>query len=225
MIRKLIAATAVFVGTLIIGGAVAQAAPYPAPAPPISASATDVVPGGTITISGTGFIPGETVSFSIDYTPLGSGLRGPGFLAVAAAETVTTVADATGSWTVTLRLDQIGIATITATGLTSGKVSTTVVTVGGPGFEGGPTTTAPSTPVAVPSTPGVNPTGGVTTTPVPLPPGGDSASGGGLSNTGVGINVAAMIAIGAGIVLAGFALAVFGARGAFGGRSRTLSHS
>lgn len=89
-----------------------------------------VAPGGVVTVFGSGYDPFEEVDI---YSTQGSqALRAAGaaFVAAPAGTLVARVtADANGNFSVTLRLDQVGSAVITAVGVTSGHTTTTTIQV------------------------------------------------------------------------------------------------
>jgi hypothetical protein len=114
-ILSLLIATAT---ALLIAPAAAHAEPYPAEPPASTISDATVTDGGVITFSGRGFLPGETVSISISYE---------GSAAAQAAMSVTASED--GTFSVQLTLSQVGTATLTAVGLTSGVTVTQMVEV------------------------------------------------------------------------------------------------
>jgi hypothetical protein len=125
----------------------AHAGPYPVEPPPASVSDGTVSNGGTVTFSGTGFLPFEKISITVNYSGSNSAaaLRlhaGDDFplafrRAAAVAElprrvTLSATADAAGSFSLTVRLSEVGNATLVATGLTSGHTVTANVEVVAP---------------------------------------------------------------------------------------------
>jgi hypothetical protein len=135
--------------TLGVPAAAAHAAPYPAPPTQVRVSDGTVSTGEGVVFSATGgFIRGETIRITVKYT--GSASR-PMAAADAtgrstrlvlvglperAAAAMTTRANSRGGFSVTVNLSVAGTATLTATGLRSGRsVSRTVTVLGG---DGGP---------------------------------------------------------------------------------------
>lgn len=168
----------------------AAALPYPAPVvPSFSAGVGAVEPGGSVTLTASGFLPGETVDLTVEYAAP-SGLRRAAALVLLAAAGVPAgqvVADGGGSFSTSLKLDQVGLATITATGRLSGFSVSTVVRVG----------TAPAA--------------AATTTPAAAGNGGGTADGAApLAWTGT--SLAGPLAMGAGLLAAGLLLLFFGTR-------------
>jgi hypothetical protein len=92
----------------------ANAAPYTTQ-PTTSVSNQSPTAGGTITFSGSGFLPGETIAITLD--------NGTTFPSV--------VANASGAFstTITLSAGLSGTHTLTATGTTSGRTSSTTIQV------------------------------------------------------------------------------------------------
>lgn len=131
---KKTASALVIAGSLAFFGAGAANAVdrYPAPAPGVVSDAT-VAPGATVTFGGSGFTPGEAVRVDVDYsnTPVvvpGTGVNGVIILAEL-INSFTTTADAQGVFSAPVTLGEAGTYTLTATGLTSGKTITSVVSV------------------------------------------------------------------------------------------------
>ncbi|MEP7193833.1 MAG: hypothetical protein ABI903_13315 [Actinomycetota bacterium] len=91
-----------------------SAAPYTTQ-PTTSVSNQNPVAGGTVTFSGSGFLAGETITITLD--------NGTTFPSV--------VADASGAFSTTLTLSASlsGTHTLTATGATSGRTSSTTIQV------------------------------------------------------------------------------------------------
>lgn len=207
MLRKFLLALALaLVGLFAVAG-VASAAPYPGPPNPpgVTVNQTIIVNGGVVIFAGGGFTPGETINITIIYNAAPSGLRANAALRLAAkaAESQTTTADASGNFTSGVRLTQAGTATITATGLTSGKTFSTTVTVVAEGGNTSPgtTTVAGQTTAA----------GEVTTAnAAPVTAGADGTGGAGLASTGA--SVAGPLTIGAAALIAGLSLLFFGTR-------------
>jgi hypothetical protein len=100
----------------------AVAAPYPAPPTQVRVSDGTVSTGEGVTFSATGgFIKGETIRITVKY-------RGSSRSMTAAS----TKANAKGGFSVNVNLTAAGSATLTATGLRSGRtVSRTITVVGG----------------------------------------------------------------------------------------------
>lgn len=140
--KKSIAALAL-AGTIALSGtAPAMAATYPAP--PANAAVSDGVvgPGETFTFSGRGFLAGERLIIRV--TPgarpasTGASIAGgpsrsvPSKISVVmAAQEFSTTADANGAFAFPLSISEPGVYTLTATGVTSGKIATQSVTVVG----------------------------------------------------------------------------------------------
>ena len=131
---KKTASALVLAGSLAFFGAGAAHAVenYPAPAPGGVSDAT-VAPGSTITFGGSGFTPGEAIRVDVDYsnTPVvvpGTGVNSVIILAELISS-FTTNADAQGSFSTPVTLGEAGTYTLTATGLTSGKTVSAVVSV------------------------------------------------------------------------------------------------
>lgn len=140
--KKSIAALALAGTIALTGTAPAVAANYPAP-PANSAVSDGVVgPGEAFTFSGRGFLAGEPLIIRV--TPgarpasTGASIAGGASRSVPskinvvlAAQEFSTTADANGAFALPLTLSETGVYTLTATGVTSGKVSTQTVTVEG----------------------------------------------------------------------------------------------
>jgi hypothetical protein len=131
MLRKFMSVLAMTVVAFAATAGVASAepTPYPAPDVPVVAVDDDSIPVGTDCVfSGDNFTPGEDIGIDVSY---GSGLRSSRSRSlVAAAKFMDVVkADGAGSFSTTLTLTQVGTATLTATGLTSGIVLSRKVTV------------------------------------------------------------------------------------------------
>ncbi|MBO0896446.1 peptidase [Arthrobacter sunyaminii] len=131
---KKTASALVLAGSLTFFGAGAANAVqnYPAPTPG-GVSDNTVAPGATVTFSGSGFIPGEAIRVDVDYsnTPVivpGSGVNSVIILSEL-INTFTTNSDAQGEFSTAITLGEAGTYTLTATGLESGKVVTSVVEV------------------------------------------------------------------------------------------------
>ena len=128
LFRSVLAGSLAFFGA----GAANAVDRYPAPAPGVVSDAT-VAPGVTVTFGGSGFTPGEAIRVDVDYsnTPLvvpGTGINGVIILAELISS-FTTTADAQGVFSTPVTLGEAGTYTLTATGLTSGKTVTSVVSV------------------------------------------------------------------------------------------------
>lgn len=143
--KKLLVVLA-FVGTIALGAsAPALATTYPAPPPQGTVSSGTITAGGSVVFSGTGFTPGETINITVTQTAAAQGAAAPGgaggvTMAVPAVLplaplTLSTVADASGAFSVTITLDSPGTYVLTAVGATSGRtVSATVVVTGTAGL-------------------------------------------------------------------------------------------
>jgi hypothetical protein len=118
---------------VVIGPAAASAEPYPAGTPTSSVSDGTVSDGGFVTFTGGGFLPFEVVS--IDVTVAGSDSSAafaggaPGGFTLAALSRLTTTANAQGTFSIKVKLTEVGKATLVATGLTSGVSITQVIQV------------------------------------------------------------------------------------------------
>ncbi|WP_159104404.1 hypothetical protein [Plantactinospora sp. BB1] len=142
-------ATLATVGAFAIAGSPAQAQPLPQPpyppqAPALTVSDPTVEVGETFTVFGSGFGGNELVRLTFTRTPLALGAEaavvdtgGVGaMLPIAQAPTVyrdpTTItvrANVTGEFSVRVRFTRTGTVTITATGLTTGRVASTTVSI------------------------------------------------------------------------------------------------
>lgn len=190
MLRRLLITSllVLFGAHLTATGAVAL--PYPAPVvPSFSAGVGAVDPGGSVTLSASGFLAGETVDLTVEYAAP-SGLRRSAALvrvAVAAAPVASVVADGNGAFSTVLKLDQVGLATITATGRTSGVSVSTTVRVG------------------------LDRQAPATTTPAAAGTG-DGSAAGAAPLAWTGASLAGPLAVGAGLLAAGLLLLFFGTR-------------
>ena len=200
MMRKIfVIVSAMLVGLFAAGGVASAAALYPA-VPPVSVTVNvtgdvngtiNIIVGNTITFSGDGFDALEGIGVDVFYSGP-SGLRSTAALARSAASThAEDAADANGHFGHDIVLDQVGTATLVATGNNSGKSSSLTVHVLAVG-----STTAPGTTTVV---------GG----------GGSNAAAGsdgsGLARTGA--SIAGPLAIGFVALFAGLTLLFFGTRG------------
>lgn len=141
--KRIISAVLLSGAVSFMGVSGAQAVTYPAPAPAVSVSDGTLAPGEAFTFSGAGFTPGETIQITISNENVtaggggggGGGSRGTSVsLAIqpAAVTTSTAVADSTGKFSIPVTLDEAGVYTLTAKGLTSGKTESASVTVVAP---------------------------------------------------------------------------------------------
>jgi hypothetical protein len=142
--KKSIAALAL-AGTFALTAAVpAVAVNAPYPAPPANSAVSDGVvgPGESFTFSGRGFLAGERLIIRVTpgARPASTGASiagGPSrsvpskINVVLAAQEFSTTADANGAFAVQLTINEPGVYTLTATGVTSGRVTTQTVTVEG----------------------------------------------------------------------------------------------
>lgn len=132
IVRRL-CALALVAGGLLLPSGVAAAEPYPIVPPQLSVTAATVVVGSTVDVTGVGFQSDETVSIdtTVQATAIGRIGRAAGAPVDLPARraTTTVVADGDGSFTIKLTLDQIGVWTITGTGLRSGLSASVNVTV------------------------------------------------------------------------------------------------
>jgi len=193
MLRKIMIAFALAALGLVAASGVATA--YPADAVP-AVAVDDVLfaPGDSVEFSGVGFTPGETVDVQVTY---GAGLRA-GQVGIASLKLakLTTVADSLGRFSTPITLTQVGTATITATGLTSGVVLSKTVTITADGL-------------AYTGADGDDTDGGTTVT--------DD----GLAYTGT--SLAGPLAIGGGALVAGLVLLFFGTRMAIRRKNHSAS--
>lgn len=140
--KRIISAVLLSGAVSFMGVSGAQAVTYPAPAPAVSVSDGTLAPGEAFTFSGAGFTPGESIQITISNENVtagggggGGGSRGTSVsLAIqpAAVTTSTVVADSTGKFSIPVTLDEAGVYTLTAKGLTSGKTESASVTVVAP---------------------------------------------------------------------------------------------
>ena len=139
--KRIISAVVLSGAVTFMGAAGAQATTYPAPPPSVSVSDGTVTPGETFTFSGTGFTPGETIQITIsNENTAASGGAGAGRVGTsvgavirpAVVTTVSSVADSSGKFSIPITLNEAGVYTLTAKGLTSGKTQSAVVTVAAP---------------------------------------------------------------------------------------------
>jgi LPXTG-motif cell wall-anchored protein len=143
-LKKSIAALAL-AGTIVLTAAVpAMATTTNYPAPPANSAVSDGVvgPGESFTFSGRGFLAGERLIIRV--TPgarpasTGASIAGGASRSVPskinvvlAAQEFSATADANGAFAVPLTISEPGVYTLTATGVTSGKVATQTITVEG----------------------------------------------------------------------------------------------
>ena len=142
--KKSLAAIALAGSIALIGAVPAVAATYPAP--PANAAVSDgtVGPGEQFVFRGNGFAAGEGLTISVtpgnppaaNGSSVSNGSRTvPTKITLPlATQTFSASADANGAFAVPLTINEAGTYTITATGLTSGKTATSVVTVAGTGL-------------------------------------------------------------------------------------------
>ena len=142
--KKSLAALALAGSIALIGAAPSMAATYPAP--PANAAVSDgtVGPGEQFVFRGNGFLAGEGLSITVtpgnppaaNGSSVSNGSRTvPTKITLPLApQTFSTTADANGSFAFPLSISEGGTYTLTATGLTSGKTATSVVTVEGTGL-------------------------------------------------------------------------------------------
>ena len=203
MMRRVLTVVSVFlIGMFGAVGLAAAAPPYPAPAP-ITLSVTDVngnsvtdangnitvTVGTTNTFSGDGFDPLEGIDGNISY--LGpNGLRSTlAASSLAAPTTFSDTADNNGHVDHELTFDQVGTATLTATGHNSGKSASITVQV-----------------IAV----GATEAGGATSIAAAA---GGASDGSGSSLASTGVSIAGPLLVGLAALLVGLALLFFGTRG------------
>lgn len=138
--KRVLSAVVLSGAVALVGAAGAQATTYPAPPPGVSVSNGTVAPGKPFTFTGKGFAPGETIRIIASKQGVaasngaagGAGRAGTsvGAVIVPAEETtLTAVAGADGSFSIPIALNDTGVFSLTATGLSSGKTESTVVTV------------------------------------------------------------------------------------------------
>jgi hypothetical protein len=142
--RHFVGATVMAFAVLCLAPGIASAAsPSPSPSgyqatnPSLTLSAAAVDAGNGVTISGSGYIAGEGIGISVTYGPSPTALgsrTGGGGVALAAftlpqAQLTNATANAAGAFSHQVMLTQAGVATITATGATSGLVRSSTVTV------------------------------------------------------------------------------------------------
>ena len=199
MVRKMLSVLGIAFISLLAMGGVSSAAPAPVvyPAPPtvivnVNINIIFIVNGGTVIFFGSGFDPLEGLDITVTYGPP-SGLRStPALAEAAAAKRLTTQADSAGNFSTPVNLTQVGTATLTATGQTSGKSASITVEV----FQNESDYTGVVT--------GGSSSGTWTGTS-------GGSSSGALASTGA--SVAGPIAIGAAALFAGLAMLFFGTRG------------
>lgn len=220
MLRKAITAVVIALFGMFSVSGIAAAAPgaitvyAPGGAITVVISDTTITVGGVVVFTGTGFLSGEVIIIVITYAGP-NGLRSNQALHLAAGSAaITTTADASGGFSADVLPTKPGLATITATGQTSGKTASIQVSVAGPGE----TATTPATTTVEPVT------GGSDTTGVVAAPGNgsDGSDGGGLASTGV--SVAGPLTVGAAALLVGLSFLFFGTRLAIRRRSNPSSN-
>jgi hypothetical protein len=132
---------AVLIGALALSAVTAtaaHAAPYPPTPPVLTSTNPNAGPGQPVPIIGSGFLPGEIIDLT---ATLKSSAAGPpqANIVVPMAYTMpmlvpafrldSTRADANGNFKVTDKISTPGVYLITATGETSGRVATLIITV------------------------------------------------------------------------------------------------
>jgi LPXTG-motif cell wall-anchored protein len=142
--KKSLAAIALAGSIALIGAVPAVAATYPAP--PANAAVSDgtVGPGEQFVFRGNGFLAGEGLTITVtpgnppaaNGSSVSNGSRTvPSKITLPLApQTFSTTADANGAFAFPLTISEAGTYTLTATGLTSGRTATAVVTVVGTGL-------------------------------------------------------------------------------------------
>ena len=209
MMRKFfVIVSAIVMGLFAVGGVAAAAAPY-APSPPVSVTINVggdvngniiVIVGSTIIFSGDGFDPIEGIANDVFYSGP-SGLRSTGALArLSAPAHLVAAGNPNGHFDNEITLDQVGTATLVATGNNSGKSASLTVHV----LAVGSTTTPGATTVA----------GGGGSNAAAGSSGSNAATGSdgsGLARTGA--SIAGPLAIGFVALFAGLTLLFFGTRG------------
>jgi hypothetical protein len=166
---RLLGLLAAVATAVLIAPAPALAEPYPAEPPASSISEAEVADGGTVTFRGEGFLPGETIAITINYGGSDSNAAAratagrfvPAAMPLRRQADLTVTASSAGTFSVTLKLTEVGSATLVATGLTSGVTVTQTVEVvapsehddgasgGGGGDDEDTTTCRPPAPPAV----------------------------------------------------------------------------
>jgi hypothetical protein len=137
---RLLGLLAAVATAVLIAPAPALAEPYPAEPPASSISEAEVADGGTVTFRGEGFLPGETIAITINYGGSDShaaarataGRFVPAAMPLRRQADLTVTASSAGTFSVTLKLTEVGSATLVATGLTSGVTVTQTVEVVAP---------------------------------------------------------------------------------------------
>lgn len=122
---------------LILAPAAARAEPYPAQPPASTVSEGVVNDDDSVVFSGKGFLPFEKISVTVSYGGSDSNAAlqdSPGGFVLAALPerrraAITVTATAQGTFSIRLKLSQLGDATLVATGLTSGVTVQENVTV------------------------------------------------------------------------------------------------
>jgi LPXTG-motif cell wall-anchored protein len=147
--KKSLAAIALAGSIALIGAVPAMATNATYPAPPANAAVSDgtVGPGEQFVFRGNGFLAGEGLTISVtpgnppaaNGSSVSNGSRTvPTKITLPlATQTFSTTADANGAFSYALTINEPGTYTITATGLTSGRTATAVVTVEGAAGTGG----------------------------------------------------------------------------------------
>src|SRR4051812_695748 len=135
MVRKMLGVLAVAIAGLLAFGGASPAAAVPVYPPPpqvivnVNITIIFIINGGTVIFSGSGFDGTEGVNITINYGGP-SGLRNSPALAEATAKRDQTAAtDANGNFSTQVQLTQVGTATLTATGLSSGRTGSLTVQV------------------------------------------------------------------------------------------------
>ncbi len=137
------AAVVAFAILCMAPGIASAASPSPSPSgyqatnPSLTVSAAAIDEGNGVTVSGVGYAAGEAIGITVTYDPSPTALgsrTGGGGVALAAftlpqAQLTNTTANAAGAFSHQVMLTQAGVATITATGATSGLVRSSTVTV------------------------------------------------------------------------------------------------
>ena len=112
---------------------VATADPYPLGSPQLVADPSTITVGSTVHVSGSGFGAVENVNVDHVFTnavgPAAGTLVPVAYTGVSRRAQVVVTTDANGNFEVDLALDQVGLAVITATGLTSGVSASVTVRI------------------------------------------------------------------------------------------------
>jgi hypothetical protein len=130
-VRRLLTLAVAISGLLVSGASLAAAAePYPVPPPVVTVDRATIIVGENVVVTGRNFGPGEIVDAIPNFQGAAMGQLGRsarGGLLVGKAASVT--ADGNGSFSVTIRLDQVGRYVITSTGRVTARAGSVTVRV------------------------------------------------------------------------------------------------